>query len=162
MFHNPSHPTAHNDQEGPYPIQNTEGYLRITISQNWRGSLKKWWPVWLIVDLTKLSKWLAGVTRVFFSVLLFSPSPLRLVNLSQQWRSRKESLKIRFLWISSSRGRRESCLLSPELSHLVVLRFGIYHLLVHLLFLPWLTRLFLLCFLDSPSRVCAASRGLEG
>lgn len=57
MFHNPSHPTAHNDQEGPYPIQDTEGYSRI------------------IVDFTKLSECLAGVTRVFFSVLLFSPSP---------------------------------------------------------------------------------------
>lgn len=56
--------------------------------------------------------------------------PDRLVNISQQWRSRRGSQEIRWLWISSSRGRRGSSLLyqgllpldAPRLSYYLHLR----------------------------------------
>lgn len=53
--------------------------------------------------------------------------PDRLVNISQQWRSRRGSREIRWLWISSSRERKGSSLLYRELLPLDAPRFS-YHL----------------------------------
>lgn len=48
--------------------------------------------------------------------------PNRLVNISPRWRSMRANQAIRWQWISSSRGRRESCLLYLELLPPVVPR----------------------------------------
>lgn len=71
---------------------------------------------------SNLRKWVYFFLVAYIALLI----PNRLVNISPQWRSRRGSQEIRWLWISSSRGRRGSSLPYLELLPLVVPRLSFH------------------------------------